>query len=50
MKRHYGENMSYGILCENCAAVYGAMGDREKQAAYREKARIVTGRLRGKAE
>lgn len=50
VKRHYGENMSYGILCENCAAVYGAMGDREKQAAYREKARVVTGRLRGKAE
>ena len=50
VKRHYGENMSYGILCENCAAVYGAMGDREKQNRYVEKAQEVMGRLQRKAE
>lgn len=49
VKRHYGENMSYGILCENCAAVCGSMGDEEKQKSYQEKARKVMGRLQGKA-
>lgn len=47
VKRHYGENMSYGILCENCAAVCGAMGDAEKQKSYADKAREVIGRLQG---
>ncbi len=45
VKRHYGENMSYGILCENCAAVCGAMGDGEKQKSYADRAREVIGRL-----
>lgn len=48
VKRHYGENMSYGILCENCAAVCGAMGDEEKQISYADRAREVIGRLQGK--
>lgn len=50
VKRHYGENMSYGILCENCAAVCGSMGDVEKQKSYQEKAREVLERLQGKTE
>ena len=45
VKRHYGENMSYGILCENCAAVCGAMGDTGKQETYQKKAREVMERL-----
>lgn len=45
VKRHYGENMSYGILCENCAAVCGAMGDNEKQKSYADKAREVLSKL-----
>lgn len=45
VKRHYGENMSYGILCENCAAVCGAMGDAEKQKSYADKAREVISKL-----
>lgn len=49
VKKHYGENMSYGILCENCAAVCESMGDAEKQKRYEEKAQEVTGRLQGKA-
>lgn len=48
VKRHYGENMSYGILCENCAAVCGAMGNEEKQKSYADRAREVIGRLQGK--
>lgn len=47
LKRHYGENMSYGILCENCAAVCGSMGDGDKQKSYQEKALEVLGRLQG---
>lgn len=47
VKQHYGENMSYGILCENCAAVYGSMGEKEKQESYAAKAREVIGRVQG---
>lgn len=50
VKRHYGENMSYGILCENCAAVCGSMGDKERQKSYTEKAREVIGRVQGGAK
>ena len=50
VKQHYGENMSYGILCENCAAVCGAMGDEKKQKEYADRAREVTGRLQRKEE
>ena len=39
------KNMSYGILCENCAAVCGSMGDEERQKNYAQKAREVMGRL-----
>lgn len=27
VKAHFGENMSYAVLCENCAAVCGTLGD-----------------------
>lgn len=50
VKQHYGENMSYGILCENCAAVCGAMGDEKKQKEYADRAREVIGRLQRKEE
>lgn len=48
VKQHYGENMSYGILCENCAAVCGSMGDEEKREGYEAKAREVIGKVQGK--
>ncbi len=47
VKQHYGENMSYGVLCENCAAVCGSMGDAERQESYAAKAREVIGRVQG---
>lgn len=47
VKQHYGENMSYGILCENCAAVCGSMGDTARQESYAAKAREVIGRVQG---
>lgn len=45
IKLHYGENVSYGVLCENCAAVCERMGDTERQKRYVEKAREVMGKV-----
>lgn len=50
VKRHYGENMSYGILCENCAAVCGAMGDGAGQKRYADRAREIIGQLQGNVQ
>lgn len=47
VKQHYGENMSYGVLCENCAAVCESMGDAKRQESYAAKAREVIGRVQG---
>ena len=41
VKVHFGENMSYAILCENCAAVCEKLGSQEKQAFYLQKAKEV---------
>ena len=41
VKSHYGENMSYAILCENCAAVCEKLGDGRKQSLYLDKAKEV---------
>lgn len=41
VKVHFGENMSYAILCENCAAVCEKLGDTEKQKSYLTKAKEV---------
>lgn len=45
VKRHFGENMSYVILCENCAAVCERLGDTQKQAHYAAKAKEVQSML-----
>lgn len=50
VKQHYGENLSYGILCENCAAVCGSMGDEAGQKRYADKAREVIGNVQGRAQ
>lgn len=34
VEKHFGKNMSYAVLCENCAAVCDALGLKEKQQAY----------------
>lgn len=46
VKAHFGENMSYALLCENCAAVCGNLGDTEKQAFYLERAKEVRGQIK----
>ena len=38
VKVHFGENMSYAVLCENCAAVCEKLGDVQKQKDYLDKA------------
>ena len=45
VKKHFGENMSYAVLCENCAAVCERSGDQKKQEYYIEKARKVQAKL-----
>ena len=45
IKSHYGENMSYAILCENCAAVCEKIPDDAKRAAYLDKASAVRAAL-----
>lgn len=34
VEKHFGKNMSYAVLCENCAAVCEVLGLKEKQQAY----------------
>ena len=46
VKVHFGENMSYAILCENCAAVCEKMGDTVKQVAYQKRAIDVRERIK----
>lgn len=41
VKLHFGENMSYAILCENCAAVCEKLGDKEAQNGYLLRAQEV---------
>lgn len=46
VKVHFGENMSYAILCENCAAVCEKLGDAGKQKAYLDKSMDVKAHIR----
>lgn len=41
IKKHFGENQSYAIVCENCAAVCEALQDTEKQQHYRNLADTI---------
>lgn len=47
VRTHFGENMSYAVLCGNCAAVCGQLGDVEKRKLYEEKAEEVKRRTQG---
>ena len=46
VKAHFGENMSYAILCENCAAVCEKLGETGKQENYLKQAREVRERIK----
>ena len=46
VKKHFGENMSYVILCENCAAVCEKIGDADKQTDYLKRAKEVRERIK----
>lgn len=41
VKLHFGENMSYAILCENCAAVCEQLDNEERKMFYLNKSRQV---------
>lgn len=45
VKKHYGENAGYAVLCENCAAVCGKLGDDKKQKQYQDKAAQIYRKL-----
>ncbi len=38
VKKHFGENASYQLLCENCSAVCAQLKDTKKQEQYSKKA------------
>lgn len=46
VKAHFGENMSYAVLCENCAAVCEQMGEEDKRQFYLKRAEEVKQMLR----
>lgn len=41
VKKHFGENHSYALLCENCAAVCQCLQNEEKAEQYRRQAQTV---------
>lgn len=45
VKKHFGENQSYGVLCENCAAVCECLKEKEKAEDYRKKAEDIYKRI-----
>ena len=47
VKLHFWENMSYAILCENCAAVCEQLGNEERKVFYLNKSRQVKDAIRG---
>lgn len=46
VKAHFGENMSYAVLCENCAAVCEQTGEEDKRQFYLKRAEEVKQMLR----
>ena len=41
VEKHFGKNMSYAVLCENCAAVCGLLHDEGKQQSYLQTAEKI---------
>lgn len=45
VKKHFGQNESYAVLCENCAAVCDCLKEGEKAQDYRTQAQEIYGKL-----
>lgn len=41
VEKHFGRNMSYAVLCDNCAAVCEILGKKEKQQEYLRQAAAI---------
>ncbi len=41
VKKHFGENQSYAVLCENCAAVCDCLQDKRKADEFRAQAQGI---------
>lgn len=46
VKKHFGENESYAVLCENCAAVCDCLQDVGAAEEYRERAQRIYEQIR----
>ncbi|NBI90451.1 tetratricopeptide repeat protein [Lachnospiraceae bacterium] len=46
VKKHFGENQSYAVLCENCAAVCDCLQNAEKAEEFRKQAQRIYERIR----
>ena len=45
VEKHFGRNMSYAVLCENCAAICEQLHDEEKRKAYQQTASDIRASL-----
>lgn len=45
VKKHFGENRSYAILCENCGAVCQCLKREEKAEQYRKQAQEIYNKI-----
>lgn len=45
VKKHFGENQSYAVLCANCAAVCDCLKDADRAKAYRGQAQGIYDRI-----
>ena len=45
VEKHFGKNMSYAVLCENCAAICELLHDEEKRKAYQQTASDIRASL-----
>lgn len=43
VEKHFGRNLSYAVLCENCAAVCEQLKDEEKRQTYLQTASDIRG-------
>lgn len=46
VEKHFGRNESYAVLCENCAAVCGLSGKKERQQEYLQTAEAIRAQIR----
>lgn len=46
IKKHFGENESYALVCTNCSSLCEKLQDEEKAAYYKEKSAKIMGKIK----